>query len=75
MLKDHYENKRLKINAPLRGIKAGTTINIRTDKKGIPKDKYWRDRLRDSAIDNCVEIIKETKTAKSKRAETTRKGE
>lgn len=71
------ETRRLKLNAPLRGLSSNTIITIRTDKKGIPQDKYWRDRLKDAGIDNCVEIIKETKTPKASKlgAETKKKGE
>ena len=32
-------------------------INIEDD-NGIPIDKFWRNRLEDAKIDNCVEIIK-----------------
>lgn len=27
------------------------------DIDGVPTDRFWRNRLKDSAIDNCVEII------------------
>ena len=71
------KTKRLKLNAPLRKHPAGTIINIKANKDGVPLDKYWRDRLKDSAIDGCVEIVKETKTPKANpvKAETKRKGE
>lgn len=26
------------------------------DIDGVPSDRFWRNRLKDSAIDNCVEI-------------------
>lgn len=52
-----FENKQLKINAPLKNLKPGAIINIQTDKDGVPLERYWRDRLRDSEIDNCVEIV------------------
>lgn len=77
MLKGHYENKKLKLNAPLRGNPAGTTVNIRTDKKGVPHDPYWRRRLKDAEKDNCVQIVKEANTVKANplKAETKKKGE
>ena len=38
---------------------------IAVDKHGVPLDKFWRDRLKDAVIDNCVEVIKPaTKKAK-----------
>jgi hypothetical protein len=71
------ETRKLKINAPLRGHKAGVTIRIRTDKKGIPQERYWRDRLKDAKTDNCVEILPKQKpsAAKTVKAETKKKGE
>ena len=27
------------------------------DENGVPTDLFWRNRLKDSAIDNCIEII------------------
>lgn len=36
----------------------GTKVLVPTDKKGTPLEKFWRDRLRDAATDNCVEIVK-----------------
>lgn len=70
MFKD-YENKamtqyktKIRLNAPLRGHNQGETIQIDTDKEGVPIAKYWRDRLKDAQIDDCIELIKE-KTNKS----------
>ena len=34
-------------------------VNIETDFQGTPKLLFWRRRLQDAKIDNCVEIIKE----------------
>jgi hypothetical protein len=34
----------------------GSIIEIE-DVDNIPIDQFWRNRLKDSAIDNCVEII------------------
>ncbi len=47
----------LKINKPFSGKKAGDIIEISTDKIGVPLDAYWRNRLKDSEIDNCIEIL------------------
>ena len=47
---------KLKLNVPLMGRKAGDIIAVE-DSNGVPRDKYWRNRLADSAIDGCVEIV------------------
>ncbi len=44
-----YLNKKLEIDS---------IISVEADKEGIPLNIFWRNRLRDSEIDNCVEIIK-----------------
>jgi hypothetical protein len=63
-----FENKRMKIrvNKNLGDIKSGTTIAIRVDKDGVPKKKFWRNRFKDAKHDDCVEILKETKSKKKK---------
>ena len=33
-----------------------TIIEI-NDENGVPTDLFWRNRLKDSAIDNCIEVI------------------
>lgn len=54
---------KLKLNFDLNGYKAGEIIDIK-DKNGIPTDKYWRKRLRDAVIDNCVEVMTDKKSKK-----------
>lgn len=61
-----YEDKSLKLNVPLRGHKADVEVKIKTDKDGTPVDRYWRDRVKDAAIDGCVEFV-EKKTTKGKK--------
>ena len=56
----------LKLNAALRGHDAGTTVKIRVDGKGIPLDFYWRERIKDSKIDNCVSLVGKKQPAKKK---------
>jgi len=51
---------KLKLNSNLKSHKKDDIISI-DDKEGIPTDIYWRNRLKDSEIDNCVEIINENK--------------
>lgn len=64
--------RQLKINKPIRGYKGGETISIEVDKNDIPKERYWRDRIKDSSVDNCVEYVSEKKTERksAKKSET-----
>jgi len=52
-MKDHLK---IKINTRFGKFIPGTIINVRHN-NGIPLDKYWRDRVRDSQVDNCVTVI------------------
>lgn len=52
------KNITLKINKKLPGHEAGTTVVIQVDNKSTPTKRFWRDRLRDAEVDNCVEIVK-----------------
>ena len=66
--------KYLQLNADLGGKKKGEVIRIECvkvspAKKGepsryIPKDQYWRNRLKDAVIDKCVEFVDKPKPAK-----------
>lgn len=53
--------------ADINNVKVGDEIEVK-DRKGMPLDKYWRNRLKDAKIDGCVSIAK----AKSKTAKTTK---
>ena len=33
-------------------------------RQGVPVSKEWRNRIKDSHIDDCIEIVKEKKGAK-----------
>lgn len=46
----------IKINKPLAGYNVGAEVKIPCDDFGTPKNSYWRNRVRDSKIDNCIEI-------------------
>lgn len=54
--KGGYEIKSLQINKNVGGKVPGDVIQIKVDKEGTPIDRYWRDRVKDSSIDNCVEF-------------------
>lgn len=63
-----FKYMKLTFNADLRGYKAGTQINIKTDDRGMPVEKYYRRRLKDAGFDNCIELadIKKLKSEKPK---------
>ncbi len=54
-------NIKIKILQDLPNHKAGQIVNVKSDNKGTPLDKFWRDRLKDAEQDNCVEIVKKVK--------------
>lgn len=39
-------------------------VSVKTDSRGVPLDKFWRNRLKDAELDNCVEIVKPSATKK-----------
>lgn len=49
----------IQINKPVRGYQVGHRLKIKTDKNGVPLERYWRDRFKDAPIDGCIEIINE----------------
>lgn len=54
---------KLKLNQDLKTpsgkLLCGAIIEVDCDQDKNPLDMFWRNRLKDSAIDNCVEIISE----------------
>jgi hypothetical protein len=67
---------KIKINKPIFGHKVGQVIDINTNENSIPTAIYWRRRLQDAKIDNCIEIVeekKETKETKFSKSEDKRK--
>ena len=49
---------RIQVNAFLgKKFPIGAIVDILDDGKGVPKEKFWRNRLRDAKIDNCCEIL------------------
>ena len=51
---------KLKLNQDLRTPKGKLVKDVIIeidDVEGVPLDKFWRNRLKDSALDNCVEIV------------------
>lgn len=48
---------KLKILKQLKDYKVGTIIPIEVNDNGTALDMYWRNRINDSSIDKCVEIM------------------
>lgn len=57
---------KLKLNQPLKGYEVGREIIVQTDSNGVPLEKFWRRRLKDAKIDNCVEVVKASKLKQGK---------
>lgn len=57
MMTDH-KTKQIKINKPLRNHNVGDVVLIKVDSHGVPLERYWRDRLKDSKTDKCIEFVK-----------------
>lgn len=55
---------KIKLNVGLGQYPKDTILNIETDEKGVPLDRYWRRRFIDSEIDNCIETISDKKPTK-----------
>ncbi|MEK0324943.1 MAG: hypothetical protein QQN63_04495 [Nitrosopumilus sp.] len=63
MRKEKLQNKQLKLHTDLASHKAGEVISIEcTD--GVPMDRYWRDRVKDSEIDGCVSFVEPEPTSR-----------
>ncbi len=60
----NYENKKIKLNYDMKGHKKDTVLLVKVDKEGVPVDRYWRDRIKESAKDNCVSWVDEKKGGK-----------
>ena len=55
---------KIKLNAPMQGYEAGREVTIECDSSGVPLKKFWRRRLKDAKIDNCLEVVKPSKSKK-----------
>lgn len=56
----------LKINFAFGPYSAGQIITVFADSDGVLMDRYWRNRLTDSVIDNCISLVEKTKSGTSK---------
>jgi len=55
---------KIKLNMPMQGYEAGREVAIECDRSGVPLEKFWRRRLKDAQIDNCLEVVKPSKSKK-----------
>lgn len=79
MIPSRWENKDMgqsniveienKSDVNLHGLEPGKRISIKVDRNGLPLDRHWRRRLKDSEIDGCVAIIEEKKAEKKEKKE------
>ena len=53
------------VNADIHGFKAGQTIMLDLDKRGIPVERTWRRRLKDAKIDGCITKTEQPKPKSS----------
>lgn len=53
----------VKINT-VPGYPKGHVLTLRA-RDGIPLSRFWRDRIKDSKTDNCLEILKKPATKNS----------
>jgi len=60
---------RIKLNTPLAGFPVGHELEIE-HKKGVPLDSFWRKRLKDAKIDDCISIVTKTKSQNKPKKET-----
>ena len=58
---------KFKLNTPMAGYEAGREVAVQTDEAGVPLEKFWRRRIRDAKIDNCVEVVAQPKPSKPKK--------
>jgi len=50
------EKIKVKLNVALLNYRQGETITLEA-KDGVPINKYWARRIKDSVIDNCITIL------------------
>lgn len=56
----------LKLNVDLKELPKGSVFDLSVDRDGVIIDRYWRKRVQDSKIDNCVSVIQPKKQNKEK---------
>lgn len=59
---------KIKLNYAFSFHKKGDIIDIEVDEEGTPLNIYWRKRLNDSKLDNCIEVINDKSAPKAIKA-------
>lgn len=54
------------LRTPTGKLKSGDEVIVACDKDGVPLDNFWRNRVKDSEIDNAIEIVNEVEIIKTK---------
>ena len=62
-----YQSIKIKVNKDIGYYNAGAEITIPTDVNGTPTDPFFRRLLKDSEIDNCIEIIRSASKVSTKK--------
>lgn len=57
----------IKINFPFGKYEEGEIVEVK-DQAGIPVDYFWRKRLKDSKLDKCCEVVKESQPKREAKA-------
>lgn len=52
------------LDTPIGSFKKDAIVSIAVDVNNTPLERFWRDRLTDSKIDNCITLLSK-KTNKS----------
>lgn len=83
MIHSSWENKDMgqsnlveienKSDVTLHGLEPGGRLKIKVDRDGLPLDRNWRRRMKDSEIDGCIEVVKEKKEKKAKKSKKEKK--
>ena len=47
-----------RLNTPIDGHKEGQLVRILTDGRGTAVSMFWRRRIKDAEMDNCLKILK-----------------
>jgi hypothetical protein len=77
---ENYENKMMKpdkkkvrILKQLKDFKIGQIVPIEMDQNAVPLQRYWRDRLKDAELDECVELVEDQSSEVPEKEQTQKK--
>ena len=59
----------MRVNIAAIGRHVGEVLTLDVDRAGVIKDRFWRERLAESKIDGCVEIVTPAAKASAKKTE------